>query len=351
MWDIVMRYHASRTHAGAPGLPSPLKIRHVITVAMTAAAMLGATPSSPAQGAEGPEVFARGFGSKAAAMGNSFVSIADDASAVFWNPAGTGWLSRKTLTVSLTDAYFSDVDYSSASYVHPVSSIGAFGFSISRWSVDNIEKRDEQNMLIADDLTDSQMELIASFSTPPLRNVTAAVGLKVNSQALDDEEALGMGVDLGLLYRCGAASGPGRPCLSTGLTVRNLVEPVLEMRSDRTTFPTRATLSASYSGGHGRYLDNWTVAFDLNARQELPSYANFGLEAMIRPVSLRLGSEDGKLTAGFGTLWESLSFDYAYTDEDYGRLHTFSLTLSFGAPSPGLASSDDDDTPPDLASQ
>jgi hypothetical protein len=47
---------------------------------------------------------------------------------------------------------------------------------------------------------------------------------------------------------------------------------------------------------------------------------------------------DGKLTAGIGTAWEGLSFDYAYADEDFGRLHTFSLSISFGDTAPHLAS-------------
>jgi hypothetical protein len=321
-----------------------------VAVGLIASALFALLAATPAGTAEAPEVFARGFGSKAAAMGNSFVSIADDGSAVFWNPAGTGWMTRKTLTVSLTDAYFSDVDYSAMSYVHPMGRLGTFGVSLSRWSVENIEKRDENNLLIRDDLTDRQMEMIASFSTPPLRNITAAAGFKVDSQTLDDEEALGIGMDLGLLYRCGASPGLGRPCLSTGINIRNLIEPVLKLRADRTTFPTRAILSASYSGGRSRYLDNWTMAFDFNARPELPAYANFGIEASIRPVSLRLGSHDGKLTAGFGTIWESLSFDYAYSDEDFGRLHTFSLTLSFGTPSPALGAAQEE-TETELAAQ
>jgi hypothetical protein len=92
------------------------------------------------------------------------------------------------------------------------------------------------------------------------------------------------------------------------------------------------------------------LAFDLNARSEISSYASFGLEATIRPVNLRVGSLDGRLTAGFGTLWESLSFDYAYTDEDFGRLHTFSLTLSFGTPSSALGAAQED-TETQLAAQ
>jgi hypothetical protein len=272
-------------------------------------------------------------------MGNSFVSIANDASAVFWNPAGAGWMSQKTITFSLTDMYFADVDYSSVSYVHPVPKAGAIGFSLTRWNVNGIEKRDDNNVLLDDGLSDTQMEVITSYSSPPVRNLTAALGLKLDTQAMDGEKAFGMGLDLGLLYRRHHLSGRS---FSAGISLRNLVEPVLELRRDRTTFPTRAVFSASYGGPRNRYIDDWRVIFDINAPSDVPGSANFGLEASIRPVSFRAGSLDGRLTAGVGTLWEGLSFDYAYSDEDYGRLHTFSLSFSFGDPVRGFASGEDE---------
>jgi long-subunit fatty acid transport protein len=310
----------------------------VLRLAMAIAFLQIAALASPALARNAPEVFARGFGSKASAMGNSFVSIADDASAVFWNPAGTGWIPRKTFTFSLTDIYFADVDYSSVSYVQPAGTAGAFGFSLTRWSVDGIEKRDENNILLRSDLGDTQMEFITSYSTPPLRDLTAAVGLKVDTQAMDDETAFGMGLDLGVLYRPGSTGLRGRRAFSAGIAVRNLVEPVLRLSSDRTSFPTQAVFSTSYGGRGNRFFDGWTVAIDLNAPSDLPRSANVGFEASVRPVSFRTGSLDGRFTAGIGTAWEGLSFDYAYTNEDYGRLHTFSLSVSFGDPAPNLAS-------------
>lgn len=298
---------------------------------------LMSAPSGVAGATQAGEVFARGFGSKAAAMGNSFVSIADDASAVFWNPAGAGWMTRKTLTFSLTDTYFSDVDYSSVAYVHPAGRAGALGFSLTRWNVSGIEKRDDNNVLLDDGLSDTQMEIIASYSSPPIRNLTAALGFKLDTQSMDEERALGVGLDLGLLYSRASSRAPGGRSFNAGLSVRNLIGPDLTLRTDRTSYPTRVVFSTSYQGRRTRYLDDWTVTVDLNALADVAATANFGLEASIRPVSLRAGSLDGRLTAGIGTVWEGLSFDYAYSDEDYGRLHTFSLSFSFGDDARGLA--------------
>jgi hypothetical protein len=318
-----------RTRRAWPGAPrAGLCPSRAALWALPVLALLAAPVRAASSGA--PEVFARGFGSKAAAMGNSFVSVADDASAVFWNPAGTGWMPRKTLIFCLTDLYFPDVDYSSVSYVHPAGRIGALGFSLTRWSVSGIEKRDERNMLLGNGLSDSQTEIIASYSSPPVRGLTAAVGFKAETQSMDEERALGAGLDVGLLYRHGPSRALGGRSLNAGLSVKNLLEPALTLRSDRTTYPTRIVLSSSYTGGRARYIDDWTVTMDLDTSADLPASANFGLEASLRPVSVRAGSFDGKFTAGIGTVWEGLSFDYAYTDEDYGRLHTFSLSISFG---------------------
>jgi hypothetical protein len=304
-------------------------------LSLCAAIVAALAPLPPAVSADdAPEVFARGYGSRAAGMGNSFVSIANDASAVFWNPAGAGWIPRKTITFSLTDIYFADVDYSSVSYVHPVPGAGAIGLSLTRWNVDGIEKRDENNV-VTGGLTDTQMEMIASYSTPPVWNLTAAFGVKLDSQAMDGERALGVGADLGLLYR---RARPGGRSFSAGVSLRNVVEPVLDLRRERTCFPRAAVFSACYGGVVSRYIDDWRFIVDLNAPSEHRGSANLGIEATVRPVSFRAGSLDGRLTAGVGTLWQGLAFDYAYSDEDYGRLHTFSLSVSFGALAPALVS-------------
>ncbi len=305
----------------------------VAVISLPAAAHVG-----EARARQAPEIFARGFGSKAAALGNSFVSIADDASAVFWNPAGTGWIPRKTITFSLTDMYFTDVDYSSVSYVHPIDRAGALGFSLTRWSVEGIEKRDDNNVLLGDDVTDTQMEILATYSSPPIKSVTVALGLKLDTQAMEDERALGAGLNLGLLYRRGARTGAGGSSFNAGLSLRNLVQPVLTLGSDRTTFPTRAVFSTSYGGAGTRYIDDWTMSVDFNAPSNVSGSTNFGVEASIRPVSFRAGSLDGRMTAGVGTVWGGISFDYAYSGEDFGRLHTFSLGITFGDPSGVLVS-------------
>ena len=63
--------------------------------------------------AEGAQIFEKvgtlggqslkmGVGARANAMGDSYVAIADDASAVYWNPAGIARLSGQSITLNHT---------------------------------------------------------------------------------------------------------------------------------------------------------------------------------------------------------------------------------------------------------
>jgi hypothetical protein len=67
------------------------------------------------------EFLATGFGAKALGMGGAFVSIADDASAVYWNPAGLYLLDRRQALLMHSQRFGGLVDYSTFSFAMPLS--------------------------------------------------------------------------------------------------------------------------------------------------------------------------------------------------------------------------------------
>lgn len=91
-----------------------------------------------------------GLGSRAVAMGGAFVGLADDYSAIYWNPAGLAFFNQKTLgiqgfnispkqsyelsfgTAGLVDAETESKNYLGglASYIHPVSDKLVVGIGI-----------------------------------------------------------------------------------------------------------------------------------------------------------------------------------------------------------------------------
>ena len=72
-----------------------------------------------------------GVGARAEALGGAFVGIADDPSALYWNPAGIIKISRISLQVTKTD-WFVGTKFNAVDLVVPVSSINsAFGFHVA----------------------------------------------------------------------------------------------------------------------------------------------------------------------------------------------------------------------------
>ena len=73
-----------------------------------------------------------GVGARAAGMGETFVAVANDPSAIFWNPAGLGSLQRREVAVSHVE-WPADVGYDHVTLVLPSRRLGgsiAFQFGV-----------------------------------------------------------------------------------------------------------------------------------------------------------------------------------------------------------------------------
>ncbi|MFH1860333.1 MAG: hypothetical protein ABH870_04895 [bacterium] len=68
-----------------------------------------------------------GMGVRASAMAKAFCAVADDNSAMYWNPAGLGQIKRRQMNLEYA-RWFEDVAYTSVSGVYPLkkTAIGVF---------------------------------------------------------------------------------------------------------------------------------------------------------------------------------------------------------------------------------
>jgi len=77
-----------------------------------------------------------GIGPRAIGMGSAFTALADDASAVYWNPAGLSQLSSYELEVSASpvnfDSRFGFPYYSSIQFIMPIAKENTLGISFFR---------------------------------------------------------------------------------------------------------------------------------------------------------------------------------------------------------------------------
>lgn len=79
-----------------------------------------------------------GAGSRAVGMGGAFVSIANDASAMYWNPGGAGQLTQPELLVNHT-RWIADIGFTYIGFILPVSGVGTFGMNVTAMTMDPME--------------------------------------------------------------------------------------------------------------------------------------------------------------------------------------------------------------------
>ncbi len=83
-----------------------------------------------------------GVGGRAVGMGESFVAIANDASALYWNPAGIVQFEKNQAIFSHVN-WPVDVKHEFFGYVHHLGTVSAIGISITALTTDDIEETTE----------------------------------------------------------------------------------------------------------------------------------------------------------------------------------------------------------------
>lgn len=73
-------------------------------------------------GTIGAQFLKIGVGARAQAMGGAFVSVADDASAIYWNPAGVARINKTVLNINHL-SWLADISFTQAAYIFEFSFI------------------------------------------------------------------------------------------------------------------------------------------------------------------------------------------------------------------------------------
>lgn len=162
-------------------------------------------------GTKSAEFLLLGAGARGAALGGSFAAVANDASALYWNPAGVSLISRSELLVS-SYRYVADTRYSWAGLALPFSGGeraigfqgGAFGFSEQPvYTIENPEG-DGTNYSVAESF------LGMTYSQQFSDRFSAGLTGKFIADKLGDTKGTGFAVDFGTNFHASIGSRPIR---------------------------------------------------------------------------------------------------------------------------------------------
>jgi hypothetical protein len=156
---------------------------------------------NPNLGTSGAQFLQIPVGAKSEAMGDAVVGLVDDASALFWNPAGI-------VKISNTQAYFSYMrwfdlfDFNAASIVYNSGDLGTFGASLINFTTNKMEITTEQEPNGTGRYFDaSDVALGVSYAKYLTDRFSVGLTIKYINQSIWNETASGVAFDIGTQYR------------------------------------------------------------------------------------------------------------------------------------------------------
>ena len=119
-----------------------MEINRTIKIFILILFLLCLNLSAQTQGGFTFPFYDRGIGGTAAGLGNAFVSIANDASACFYNPAGLADINKKMLNINYESSFVGNENLVYLAYVHNVSPTTGLGFSFIWDGIANLQSYD-----------------------------------------------------------------------------------------------------------------------------------------------------------------------------------------------------------------
>lgn len=156
---------------------------------------------NPNLGTSGAQFLQLPVGARSEAMGGAIVGLADDASAIFWNPAGIVKVNNVQAHFSYMN-WFDLFDFNAASLVYNAGDIGTFGASMVLFTTDDMEITTEEQPNGTGRYFDAgDIALGISYAKYLTDRFSVGLTVKYVEQRIWNESASGLAFDIGTQYR------------------------------------------------------------------------------------------------------------------------------------------------------
>lgn len=318
-----------------------------------------------------------GVGSRALAMGGAYVSVADDGTAFYWNPAGASLLYRQELSGMYASLFNSLERHHYIGFTRPLYGGAALSLNwirlsvadIPRYTSKNLDKvystrvndastsattwqeLKEQGLVLTDDplgysnFTNDAFFLTLSklykvdidfgwqyFILPT--EIPVGINVKFIRQSLFDRTATGLGLDAGGMFRFGLDdlfddSRLGK--FSMGYAIKDIFNTRLTWNTDsrqsgkiKRNWYWGLSYFQPISKINGQLLFSYALASKFN------QVSHWGVEYVYyNRLAIRFGLDDQQFTAGVGIKVLFFNFDYAYKGHELGGSHRITASVRF----------------------
>ena len=143
------------------------------------------------------------IGPRAAAMGGAYVAIADDPTAMYWNPAGLERIGNNSILFAHT-RWLADVDLNFLGAAVPLGRYGTVGISVTALGVPEMKVRTVNQPEGTGELFDANdLAIGLSYSLSVIERFQVGVNLKYIQQQIYNMSASTGAIDFGVLFTTG----------------------------------------------------------------------------------------------------------------------------------------------------
>lgn len=295
--------------------------RRALSLLLAAAFAAAAAGAARATTAGAGQIFETGASGRGLGMGNAFTAVVNDATSLYYNPAGLGLLEAKEVHL-MRASLFGGASYDHLSYAHNLKKKpGGWSVQIIRLGVSGPQGRDENNLTTGGfTYAETAMGFGYGVRGAFVPDLSMGIGVKMLSRTLGSSADKHMGLDFGAQY------GPvydGN--LTFGAVIQNMVSKASGDTADR--LAPKIRVGTAY-----RVVGPVLVALDVSSGKDF----NFGAEYNFGSMALRAGFAPEGITFGGGmTVKKAFTFDLAVVNNaSLGLSQRISLGYKFGANKP-----------------
>lgn len=144
-----------------------------------------------------------GVGGRATAMADAFVAIADDASALYWNPAGLVFAKQNEVMFS-HNQWLGDISQEFLGAFYKFSSSDALGISLTALHMDDMKVTNEVNPFgTGQYFSYGDVALTVTYSRKMTEQFSFGGSIRYVEETLDKLKMRGVMIDLGTMYWTG----------------------------------------------------------------------------------------------------------------------------------------------------